>query len=124
MTVNSLSAGAPTTFPVGSSASSYDPVTVTPTNSVNFSVYVKNSFTNPVSSTEQISIVLQGVDKPLEKIEFAIYNLVGEKLYSAVVITDEKTELTLRPELKLPSGVYMAESRYDGTVQRIKFVVN
>ena len=37
-------------FPIGSSASSYDPVTVTPANSVPFSISVKNSITNAVST--------------------------------------------------------------------------
>ena len=50
LTINNVGTGVPTTFPVGSSASSYDPVSIRPTNAVNFSVSVKNSITNAVSS--------------------------------------------------------------------------
>ena len=41
-------------FPVGATAASYDPVTITPTTGVNFAVYVKSSLSNSVSTSNKV----------------------------------------------------------------------
>jgi hypothetical protein len=52
--IQSVGAGVSKTFPVGISSGSYDPVTVTPTNTVSFSVNVKPSFSNAVINLAKV----------------------------------------------------------------------
>jgi hypothetical protein len=47
--VRPVTAATATTFPIGISAGSYDPLTVTPTNGVTFNASVKSAFTNVVA---------------------------------------------------------------------------
>jgi hypothetical protein len=45
-----IAAGAMKTFPIGTTASSFDPISITPTNAVIFGVYVKPTITNPLGT--------------------------------------------------------------------------
>ena len=49
--------------------------------------------------------------------------MIGDKVYSADVITKEEAILTIKPEMQLAAGVYMAEAQLNGNVYRVKFVV-
>ena len=85
---------------------------------LNLSVYP-----NPATINEQYSLELQGITAANEKVQVAIYNMIGDRVYRADVITKEEATLTIKPEMQLAAGVYMAEAQLNGNVYRVKFVV-
>ena len=80
-------------------------------------------YPNPASVKEQIAIELKGITAPNEKINLIIYNMTGEKIYHAEIISEEEATLTIKPELQLAPGIYMAETQISGNVYKVKFVV-
>lgn len=80
-------------------------------------------YPNPVGLGEQYSIELQGIEAANQKVQVAIYNMVGEKVYRAEIITKEEAILTIKPEVALAPGVYMAEALVNGTIYRTKFML-
>ncbi|MBL0047708.1 MAG: T9SS type A sorting domain-containing protein [Bacteroidetes bacterium] len=85
---------------------------------LNLSVYP-----NPATINEQYSLELQGITAANEKVQVAIYNMIGDRVYRADIITKEEATLTIKPEMQLAAGVYMAEAQLNGTIYRVKFVV-
>ncbi len=81
-------------------------------------------FPNPVSASEQFAIQLKGINSANEKIQLNVYNLLGEKVYCAEIITREESTLTIRPEAVLLAGVYLVEAQVNGKTFKVKFVVN
>jgi hypothetical protein len=77
---------------------------------------------NPAKAND-LALVIDGIATSTSTIEFTIYNLLGKKVYSASVTTDEQSRLVLRPETQLAPGVYLTEAVVNGKVLRQKFVV-
>ncbi len=82
-----------------------------------------NIYPNPSNVSEQLSMELQGITSANEKVQVSIYNLLGNKVYRAEVITKEEAIVTIKPEVNLAAGVYMAEALLNGAVYKTKFVV-
>ena len=53
-----------------------------------------------------------------------VKNLFGEKAYQEEIITKEEAILTIDPDIQLASGVYMEEALVEGSIYRVKFVMN
>ena len=84
----------------------------------NLSVYP-----NPASVAESFAIELEGIQNANETIQLAIYNILGERVYRAEIITKEESFMRIKPELVLTSGVYMIETLSKGLSTREKFIV-
>ncbi len=114
--------GAPCTFTTAASIPRYSPFSSEDVeeaaSSLSLSVYP-----NPATVAQQYALELQGINSANEKVQISIYNLLGDKVYRAEVITKEETILTIKPEVNLAAGVYMAEAQLNGNVCRVKFVV-
>jgi hypothetical protein len=77
---------------------------------------------NPASASN-LSIVMEGIREANTQVQVSIYSMIGKKVYSAEITTDEQSRLTLRPETMLAPGVYMTEAIVNGRALRHKFVV-
>ncbi|MBL0046901.1 MAG: T9SS type A sorting domain-containing protein [Bacteroidetes bacterium] len=110
------------TFTTGATVPRYSPFSTegveATDEALNLSVYP-----NPATVNEQYALELQGITAANEKVQVAIYNMIGDRVYRAEVITKEEATLTIRPEMQLAAGVYMAEAQLNGNVYRVKFVV-
>ncbi|MBL0047662.1 MAG: T9SS type A sorting domain-containing protein [Bacteroidetes bacterium] len=110
------------TFTTGATVPRYSPFASEGVEAVegalNLSVYP-----NPATVNQQFALELQGITAANEKVQVRIFNMIGDKVYSADVITKEEAILTIKPEMQLAAGVYMAEAQINGNVYRVKFVV-
>ncbi|MBL0047945.1 MAG: T9SS type A sorting domain-containing protein [Bacteroidetes bacterium] len=110
------------TFTTGATVPRYSPFASEGVEAVegalNLSVYP-----NPATVNQQFALELQGITAANEKVQVRIFNMIGDKVYSAEVITKEEAILTIKPEMQLAAGVYMAEAQLNGNVYRVKFVV-
>lgn len=82
-----------------------------------------NVFPNPNFNNEQFSIEISGIYKSNQKIKLSIFNLVGANLYKSLVETKEENRFILKPEIILPSGVYLVEADVNGNKLRTKLVI-
>ena len=86
---------------------------------LNLSVYP-----NPLRVNEPYLMELQGISKANQIVQLSIYDPFGKQVYRAEVVTAEESTLTIKPEIVLAPGVYIAEAQVAGRNYRVKFVVN
>ncbi len=88
------------------------------TSSMSLSVYP-----NPSTVASEYAVELDGIQSANQSIELSIYNLLGEKVYRSEIVTKEESRMVIKPEQALAPGVYMIEARTNGSINRVKFVV-
>lgn len=110
------------TFTTGATIPRYSPFSTEGESTASASLNL-NVYPNPVALDKQLTIELQGIESQGEQVEFSIVNLVGAKVFTSVENTQEGTFFAIRPDVKLTAGVYLAEAKTNGSVYRVKFVV-
>ena len=58
-----------------------------------------------------------------EKINYKIFNLIGEQVYANTTLCNEENKIAIKPEAKLASGIYVLETEVNQQKMLQKFVV-
>ena len=114
--------GAPCTITTGATVPRYSPFESDGLENAEI-ILGLSVYPNPALVNEQYSIEIQGIASENEKIQLSIYTLIGAKVYHAELLTQNESTLTIKPEVALAAGVYMAEAQLGEKLYRVKFVV-
>jgi subtilisin-like proprotein convertase family protein len=80
-------------------------------------------YPNPAFLNDPFTIEIKGITPEDENVLIAIYNMLGDKVYFAKINSQDETTLRLKPEVQLPSGVYLVEVQSGDKLLREKFIV-
>ncbi|MBK9672926.1 MAG: T9SS type A sorting domain-containing protein [Bacteroidetes bacterium] len=80
-------------------------------------------FPNPSTLDQEVSIEISGFEDIGANVEFAIFDLMGKKVYANSGQLADKNNFTIKPEYTFTKGIYLAEARMGATVKRVKFIV-
>lgn len=81
-------------------------------------------YPNPATVNQEFSIVLSGLISVNEKVSLSIRDVLGKMLYGADIITNEENRMLIKPEIKLPAGIYTVELNNNNVSYIEKLVVN
>lgn len=80
-------------------------------------------FPNPSTLDQEVSIEISGFEEIGATVEFAIFDLMGKKVYAKSSQLTDKNNFTVKPQYTFTKGIYLAEVRMGATVKRVKFIV-
>ncbi len=80
-------------------------------------------FPNPSTLDQEVSIEISGFEDIGANVEFAIFDLMGKKVYANSGQFADKNNFVVKPEYTFTKGIYLAEARMGANVKRVKFVV-